>query len=86
MKPIYTVHRSGIQVGMKTLSDGYHVERVTRWSTDSIASFWIGEHLPANEAEALAGALAERMNAAEPQRTGGIPIGAKRGRKARPTP
>jgi hypothetical protein len=58
----FTVHRSGIQVGMKTLSDGYHVHWKTRWEEESVASFWIGL-LTAEESERRATTLAGELNA-----------------------
>ena len=58
----YDVHRSGIQVGMQVLSDGYHVQWKARYETISVASFWIGEKQPAETAEKRANALANELN------------------------
>lgn len=61
-KGSYVVNRSGINVGMKVISDGFHVMWKGRHEEHSIASFWIGR-MDAIAAEARANELAIQLNA-----------------------
>lgn len=68
---MFTVNRSGIQLGTRTVGEAYHVTWESPDEECSVASFWLGEKQSPAEAHLRATALADELN--------GRSVGASRG-------